>query len=337
MKKKHIAHTIDLFFCLVMIPLSVMLLPVDHWIAHNTAFLFTLIAYIYALYFIYRRACLPKLFLEQKYLQIVVLLIVLILLTQLLTHFPFPAERITDDIRQMEGRMNMRRQTIWFFFLFVTGFSLAIELIFELFRQILSRQEIEAEKNKAELALYKAQINPHFLFNTLNTLYALVLCKSEHTESAFVKFSNILKYIYHQATSETIDLKNEIEYIRQYIELQQLRLNRHTRVEVNCDISERPLQIPPMLLFTFIENAFKYGVSPDEDGMIRIQIKTVDKEFQFAISNRIMKSKKDDNPAIGIDNCRKRLEILYPGRYQLNIRQENGLFKVFLTMQLTEK
>lgn len=337
MKKRHIAHTIDLLFCLVIIPLSVMLLPVDRWIAHNTAFLFTLIAYVYALYFVYRRACLPRLFMEQKYVRIVLLLGALVVLTHLLTHFPIPAERITDDVRQMEARMNMRRQTIWFFFLFVTGFSLAIELIFELFRQILSRQEIEAEKNKAELALYKAQINPHFLFNTLNTLYALVLCRSEHTEAAFVKFSNILKYMYHQATADTIDLQSEIDYIQQYVELQQLRLNQHTQVIFECNTGRRPLQIPPMLLFTFIENAFKYGSSPDEDCSIHIRIETRENELRFATCNRIMKAKSKDSPAIGIANCRKRLELLYGGKYQLDIRQENGYFNVSLHMQLLEK
>lgn len=126
----------------------------------------------------------------------------------------------------------MRAQTVWFFFLVVTGFSLSIELIFELFRQILSKQEIEAEKNKAELALYKAQINPHFLFNTLNALYGLVLTKSDKTESAFIKFSNILKYMYAQTTSDLIFISNEVEYIRQYVDLQSLRLNKHTKVGI---------------------------------------------------------------------------------------------------------
>lgn len=115
-----------------------------------------------------------------------------------------PAEGITDDIRQMEGRMNMRRQTIWFFFLFVTGFSLAIELIFELFRQILSRQEIEAEKNKAELALYKAQINPHFLFNTLSprtlqigtygiSLHKIFQYSEIHVSSSYSRYDRFAK------------------------------------------------------------------------------------------------------------------------------------------------
>lgn len=189
MKNNRIALYIDLLFCLVIMPLAIMLLPVDRWITTNTAFLLTLIAYVYVLYFVYRRVCLPKLFMQKKYLHIVLLMCILVAVTGLLTHFPMPAEGITDDVRQMRARLNMRTQTIWFFFLVVTGFSLAIELTFELFRQILSRQAVEAEKNKAELALYKAQINPHFLFNTLNTLYALVLSGSEKTESAFVKFS----------------------------------------------------------------------------------------------------------------------------------------------------
>lgn len=175
---------------------------------------------------------------------------ILIAVTELLTYFPIPAERITDDVRQMAARMSLRTQTIWFFFLVVTGFSLAIELTFELFRQILSRQEIEAEKNKAELALYKAQINPHFLFNTLNTLYALVLSGSDKTESAFVKFSDILRYMYSQSGSELIPAERELEYIRQYVDLQKLRLNSHTKVDLNIEITNRQVLIPPMILIT---------------------------------------------------------------------------------------
>lgn len=265
MKNHRIALYIDLLFCLVIMPLVIMLLPVDRWIVNNMAFLVTLVAYVYVLYFVYRRACLPKLFMQKKYLRILLLLAVLIVVTELLTHFPMPAERITDDVRQMEARMHIRTQTIWFFFLMVTGFSLAIELTFELFRQILSRQEVEAEKDKAELALYKAQINPHFLFNTLNTLYALVLSGSDKTESAFVKFSGILRYMYSQSGSELIPAERELDYIHQYVDLQQLRLNRHTQVELVLDVADKQVLIPPMILITFVENAFKYGTSSDTD------------------------------------------------------------------------
>lgn len=333
MKKHRIALYIDLLFCLVIMPLVIMLLPVDHWIVNNTAFLIALVSYIYILYFVYRRVCLPRLFMQKKYLQIVILLAILLGVTELLTYFPLPADRITNDARQMAARLNIRKQTIWFFFLVVTGFSLAIELTFELFKQILSRQTVEAEKNKAELALYKSQINPHFLFNTLNSLYALVLSQSENTESAFVKFSNILKYMYSQATADTISLKSEIEYLQQYVDLQKLRLNSHTRVEMVCDIGECDIQIPPMIFFTFIENAFKYGVSSDEDCTVQIEIKADENCLYFETYNRVMKEKTDKAPAIGILNCRKRLDVLYPGRYSLVACREGEFFKVNLIIQ----
>lgn len=337
MKNHPIALYIDLLFCLVIMPLAIRLLPVDRWIATNTAFLLTLVAYVYALYFVYRLARLPKLFMQKKYLQIVLLLGILAGVTELLTYFPMPAERITDNIRQVEARMQIRTQTIWFFFLIVTGFSLAIELTFELFRQILSRQEVEAEKNKAELALYKAQINPHFLFNTLNTLYALVLSGSDKTESAFVKFSGILRYMYSQSSSEFIPAEQEVDYIRQYVDLQKLRLNHHTQVELTTEISNGQVPIPPMILITFVENAFKYGSSADTDCTIRLLIQADDKLFLFQTENAIMNIPKEKGHGIGIANCRKRLELLYPGRYTLQTDEADGIYRVKLEIRIKEE
>lgn len=334
MKNNRIALYIDLLFCLVIIPLVIMLLPVDRWIVTNTAFLATLIAYVYILYFTYRRACLPRLFMQKRFIHILILLAVLVTITVLLTHFPMPAEHITGNARQMEARIHMRTQTIWFFFLMVTGFSLAIELTFELFRQILSRQAAETEKNKAELALYKAQINPHFLFNTLNTLYALVISGSEKTESAFIKFSNILRYMYSQSGSELIPAEREADYIRQYVELQEMRLNRHTQVSLTIDVTARQISIPPMILITFVENAFKYGTSSDTDCTIRIHISIDEDRLHMETENTVMRKREDKSQGIGISNCRKRLELLYPGKYELNTSETNGIYKVLLNIRL---
>lgn len=334
MKNNRIALYIDLLFCLVIIPLVIMLLPVDRWIVTNTAFLFTLVVYVYALYFVYRCACLPKLFMQKKYLRIVILLVVLVAVTECLTYFPMPTERLTDDSRPMEARLHIRTQTIWFFFLMVTGFSLAIELTFELFRQILSRQEIEAEKNKAELALYKAQINPHFLFNTLNTLYALVLSGSDRTESAFVKFSGILRYMYSQSGSELIPAERELDYIRQYVDLQKLRLNRHTQVNLAIDMADKQVLIPPMILITFVENVFKYGTSSDTDCTVYIHICVDEDRLLLETENTVMRRREDGNQGIGIANCRKRLELLYPGRYELRVGESDNQYKTYLTIRL---
>ena len=251
-----------------------------------------------------------------------------------LTQFPYPPEPNKLDPLIHKARQHLRSQTVWFFFLVVTGFSLSIELIFELFRQILSRQEIEAEKNRAELALYKAQINPHFLFNTLNALYGLVLTKSNKTESAFIKFSNILKYMYAQTTMETISINNEVEYIRQYVDLQSLRLNKHTQVVFETQIDDEHAKIPPMILITFVENTFKYGVSSDVDCMILIRITVKKGELLFETENTVMKENHANPHAIGIENCRKRLELLYPNRFTLIMKEENRQFKIRLSIQL---
>lgn len=210
----------------------------------------------------------------------------------------------------------------------VTGFSLAIELTFELFRQILAKQEIATEKNKAELALYKAQINPHFMFNTLNMLYALVLSGSDKTESAFVKFSNILRYMYAQTHSENIPIGQEIEYIRQYTDLQKLRLNHHTRVTLTAKTDNETTPVPSMIFITFVENAFKYGTSADTDCNIQINICLKNSLLSFDTVNTIIRHVDSEHEGIGIANCRKRLELLYPGRYEL----ENGpIGNVYIT------
>ncbi len=334
MKHRNISIYIDLIFCLLILPLIASLVPVEKWIIDHTGFVITLIVYLYGLYFAYRKANIPSLFLQRKFGHIILLLAILVGVTILFSQMPMPDNSDGDTLLPLEARKHLRTQSIWFFFLIVTGFSLSIELTFELFRQILSKQEIETEKNKAELALYKAQINPHFLFNTLNALYGLVLIKSDKTESAFIKFSNILKYMYSQTTSETIPISSEIDYIHQYVDLQLLRLNKHTHVIFEKETDDDQIQIPPMILITFVENAFKYGTSADIDCILLIRIVVKDGKLLFETENTIMRERQDCSSAIGIENSRKRLELLYPGKFTLITKREDGQFRTRLTIQL---
>lgn len=334
MKSTKITVCIDLLFCLVILPAIIMLVPVDKWYAHNAWFLVTFVAYLYLLYFIYRKSNIPSLIMQRRYAKVAAVVAVLVFLTILVGDFPQSESVNRNAILDLATRQRIRRQTVWFFFLIVTGFSLSIELTIELFHQIISRQQIEAEKNKAELALYKAQINPHFLFNTLNALYGLVITKSEKTESAFMKFSNILRYMYAHTNSVTIPVSSEIDYIRQYVDLQSLRLNRHTRVEFDVRMDERDVQIPPMILITFVENAFKYGTSSDEDCLISIRIAVNDGTLRFETENDVMKTPPQNEPAIGIENCRKRLELLYADRFTLDVSQRDHKFHILLTIKL---
>lgn len=247
---------------------------------------------------------------------------------------------IVPDLQQLEARRNMRTQTVWFLFLVVTCFSLVIELIFELFRQILASQELAAQKDKAELALYKAQINPHFMFNTLNTLYGLMLSRSELAESAFVKFSSILRYMYEQTERELISIGDEMEYLRQYVDLQKLRLNIHTSVALMEDIDDESVMVPPMLFINFVENAFKYGTSPDTDCTVEIEVVLHSWLLKFRTLNSIIRKGGEKGETkvsgIGIENCRKRLQLLFPDRFELLASGQDGIYKVELTIHLKE-
>lgn len=332
MKQNRITIYIDLFFCVILLPVTITVLPVDKWFIHDTGFMVTLLVYLYLLYFTYRKTNIPALVMKRKYATVVAIIAVLLIATALLSHYP-----VTDRENArfpVKAKEDLRIQTVWFLFLIVTGFAFAIELMLELFRQILTRHRIEDEKNKAELALYKSQINPHFMFNTLNTLYALVISGSENTESAFMKFSGILKYMYSQTDSETIGIDSEMDYIQQYIDLQKLRLNHHTKVLMQAEIDDHCVQIPPMILITFVENAFKYGTSSEEDCNISFRLTVKDGTLTFSTSNRIMRQPDKNKPAIGLENCRKRLEVLYPGRFSLTTDDTGGIYRSELTLKL---
>ena len=164
-------------------------------------------------------------------------------------------------------RIKQHQQGTWFMYLVTVCFSIAVGLLTELYKQIMARQASEFEKKKAELALYKAQINPHFLFNTLNTLYGLMITQSQKAETAFIafmQFIDLIKYMYTKATQDTVNIEEEAEYISQYIELQKNRIDEsrtHIYYSYSADESAKNTRIAPMILITFIENALKYGAS----------------------------------------------------------------------------
>lgn len=160
--------------------------------------------------------------------------------------------------------VRQNQQAVWLHYILVAVFCFAVGMLNEAFRQRLAREEVEYERNKAELALYKAQINPHFLFNTLNTLYGLLITHSDKTEATLERFINLTKYMYNNANHEFIPLAEEVEYIGQYIDLQKLRLNGFADVSFTYRVEDETMSVPPMMLITFVENAFKYGISSNE-------------------------------------------------------------------------
>ena len=199
-------------------------------------------------------------------------------------------------------------------------------------------KEIENQKLVAELSYLKAQINPHFFFNTLNGIYALALKKSDQTPEIILKLSDLMRYIIYEANVSKVLLKREISHIENYIDLQRIRLNEI--VKVNFQVNGNPgiLQIEPLLFSVFLENAFKHGIDYSKPGNIDIALSIEASQVIFLVENPIQAKKKgsgDTNRGVGLENIKQRLALVYPDQHKLKIYQRNERHIVELYLNVT--
>lgn len=202
-----------------------------------------------------------------------------------------------------------------------------------------AEQAANRRRLEAEIALLKSQINPHFLLNTLNNLYALSLTDPEHTPPALYKLSEMVSYILYECASPTVPLRRDLEFIESYIELQRLRLapNVELRVELPVNTPER-LRIEPMVLIPFIENAFKHGLTTKGPCDIQVAIHLNGNRLSMTVDNRLLATKppQQGQPSgVGLTNTRQRLGHSYPGRHELRITEANERHRVELELELT--
>jgi len=204
----------------------------------------------------------------------------------------------------------------------------------EWYIQDRERKEMEKQQLISELSFLKSQVNPHFLFNSLNGIYSLAIKKSDKTPDAVLQLSELMRHMLYESDREKVELEKEVEYLRNYIQLQKLRMPAEAQVsfETAGDISGK--MIAPMLFIPFIENAFKHGV--DADGAtIQIKMQVRGSILTFDMMNRVSQAKsKDTSSGIGLMNVRKRLDLLYGNRYKLEYRESNGNFVVHLYLNL---
>ncbi|MEN2414584.1 sensor histidine kinase [Flavobacterium mesophilum] len=194
-------------------------------------------------------------------------------------------------------------------------------------------QSVEKEKVKSELAFLKAQINPHFLFNTLNSIYALALKKDDKTPDAVVQLSELMRYIMTNSNDEVIDLTKEINYINNFISLQKTRLGNTVLVDYKVTGSTFGKQITPLILISFIENAFKYGVNPDQTSEICIRIDIIEEQLTLFVSNKKTFSVQSES-GIGLQNTIERLKLVYPNKHQLKIEDTPEKYVVNLSIKV---
>lgn len=198
-------------------------------------------------------------------------------------------------------------------------------------------QTAEEEKYKAELSFLKAQINPHFLFNTLNGIYTLAVKKSENTAPAIMRLSSIMRYVINEAHFNYVDLENELKYITDYIDLQKMRLSNAVQVDFLIDAENKNYKIAPLILIPFIENAFKHGISTEADCTIKIHISVKNECLDLLVENKKHNTilRDEEKSGIGVDNTKKRLMLLYADKHTLHTNDTKESYTVHLNIQLT--
>jgi hypothetical protein len=222
--------------------------------------------------------------------------------------------------------------------LLVVSFSSVLRIIKYWFVQERVQRDLERRNLQSELSFLKSQINPHFLFNTLNSLYALTLKKSDEAPEVVLRLSEMMRYMLYECNEKYVSLQSELQYIKNYLALERVRYGAKAQIEFDCIIDkEDDYQVAPLLFITFLENSFKHGLSHRiTAGFVTVYLQVENGQLEFYVDNS-KADKKDESyyqGGIGLKNVRRRLELLYPDAYQLDIDEDETTYSVHLNLQL---
>ena len=280
---------------------------------------------------------LPRYLNSRKYIACAVSIIGLILLSGLLK---YGLANVFSDIILIRDRKNgqLSFRDYYIASVFTSTFFVFISTAFKFstdwFVNEKVKRSLEKEKLAAELAFLKSQINPHFLFNSLNNIYSLAYQRSEKTSEAVLKLSEIMRYMLQESNETKVDLSRELRYLDNYIELQKLRFKNEAYVHMTIEGEDHDKKIAPLILIAFVENAFKHGVASDPQYPIQISIKISDEKLKFSVMNRKSVHNKDLVSGIGLNNVKRRLDLLYPDKYYLNITDKEVTYYSELSLVL---
>lgn len=220
----------------------------------------------------------------------------------------------------------------------MVGLSVAIKMTQKWIVTEKERQQLEQERTEAELKNLKNQLNPHFLFNTLNNIYSLIAISPDRAQSAVLELSKMLRYVLYENAQAYVPMEKELEFNHNYIELMRLRLARHVKVEVDMPRGLcRGYQIAPLLFITLIENAFKHGTSATEPSFVTIVMREPSPGvIECRIENSCFPKNENDKSGsgIGLKNLSRQLELLYPGKYTLHAESDTRVYRSSLTIDL---
>lgn len=216
----------------------------------------------------------------------------------------------------------------------VLGINVAIKLLFKSIRDEHRMKELEKHTLQTELEYLKHQINPHFFMNTLNNIHALIDLNTEKAKETVLELSKMMRYILYDAAQLTLPLAKEIGFLNNYIGLMKLRYTDQVEIQVSLPEEVPNIQIPPLLFISFIENAFKHGISYQQKSFIHFSMEIKDNELECLVINSSFDNANEQHKGIGLENVKKRLRLLYDNKYTLEIKSENNEYRVLLLIPI---
>jgi len=253
----------------------------------------------------------------------------------------FPLSIVVHIVVENEELQTLIWSDSFFLFLIINViFTVITTMVLKLVKQWYSDQkttkDLQQEQLQTELKFLKSQINPHFLFNSLNNLYALTLSKSDSAPEVVLRLSNILRYILYESNEGYVSVRKEMEHVKDYVAVEKLRLGMGVSIDIDIDDAIQDDPVEPMLFLTLVENAFKHSedILP-EKRFIRIHAKSLDTGFRFLIENTFSPSKRDsETGGIGLENIKKRLNLIYPNQHDIKSSTADGVYRVDLIIKL---
>lgn len=216
----------------------------------------------------------------------------------------------------------------------VIGVNMAIKFLFKSIRDDHRMKSLKKQTSEAELAYLKHQINPHFFMNTLNNIHALIDIDKEKAQKTVLELSKIMRYVLYDASQPSVPLEKEIHFLSNYIELMRIRYTEQVDISISLPGEIPNTQIPPILFISFLENAFKHGISYKNESFIHLSMEIKETELHCLIVNSHFHAKKTGKTGIGQENARKRLRLLYDTNYTLHIENNNDQYRVLLIIPI---
>lgn len=283
------------------------------------------LAVYFNMYFLFN-----KLFKQKLYLPYVVSVILTVLLASLIWALALNSVSIITNHSPLKDIWSIKFFTACFASITYTlGITMSLKMVKQWYERERVAENLERINMETELKYLKTQINPHFLFNSLNSLYALTLQKSDSAPELVLKLSEILRYVLYEGSEQWVSLEKEINYLKSYLDLEKIRNGDRLNLEFNIHGNPSTKQIAPMLFLTFLENSFKHGINQKaEGGFVKIDMDIKDSSLSFSIENSRPEEKEKrlngKSGGIGLENIKKRLTLLYPGRHELTINDEES-------------